>query len=90
MRLVVSVPSFKAIGSEDRFALALGREPVTLVADPTQPKSGVTAEGAVPESLKGLLEKTESIGAHYGNQQVGPLPAPPKALVEALARGCGA
>jgi hypothetical protein len=89
-RLLVSVPSFKPIGSEDRFALALGQEPVTLVADPTRQKSGVAAEGAVPDKFKALLEKAETIGARYGNQQIGPHPAPPKALLEALARECDA
>jgi hypothetical protein len=89
-RIVVSVPPFKPIGSEDRFALALGREPVTLVAEPTRQKSGVTAEGAVPDNLKALLQNAETIGARYGNQQIGPHPAPPKALLEALARECDA
>lgn len=89
-RLVVAVPSFKPIGSEDRFSLALGEEPVTLVADPTRQKAGVTAEGAVPDNFSELLEKAERIGALYGNQQIGPHPAPPKALIEALAKECGA
>jgi hypothetical protein len=89
-RLVVSVPSFKPIGSEDRFVLALGQEPVTLVADPTRQKSGVTAEGAAPENLKALLEKAETIGAHYGNQQIGPHPTPAQVLLEALTKECRA
>jgi hypothetical protein len=89
-RLVVSVPSFKPIGSEDRFSLSLGQEPVTLVADPTRQKTGVTAEGAVPGNLAELLEKAENIGALYGTQRIGPHPAPPKALLDALAKECGA
>jgi hypothetical protein len=87
---VVSVPSFKPIGSEDRFSLALGEEPVALVADPTRQKTGVTAEGAVPGNFTELLGKAERIGAIYGNQQIGPHPAPPKALLETLAKECGA
>jgi hypothetical protein len=89
-KLVVSVPAFTPIGSEDRFSLALGQEPVTLVADPTRQKQGVTAEGAVPDGFPDLLEKAKQIGARYGNQQIGPHPAPPKALLEALAKECGA
>jgi hypothetical protein len=89
-RLVVSVPSFRPIGSEDRFSLALGREPVTLVADPTRQKSGVTAEGTVPDNFSRLLENADRFGAVYGNQQIGPHPAPPKALLDALAKECGA
>ena len=89
-RLIVDVPSFKPIGSEDRFSLALGQEPVTLVADPTRQKKGVTAEGAVPDNFGDLLEKADRIGSLYGNQRIGPHPAPPKALAEALAKECGA
>lgn len=89
-RLVVSVPGFKPIGSEDRFALALGEEPVTLVADPTRQKQGVTAEGAAPENFGDLLDKAERIGARYGSQQSGPHAMPPKPLREALAEECGA
>lgn len=89
-RLVVGVRSFDPIGSEDRFSLALGQEPVTLVADPTRQKTGVTAEGAVPDKFSDLLQKAERIGAFYGSQQIGPHPAPPKALLEKLAKECGA
>ena len=89
-RLVVSVPSFKPIGSEDRFSLALGQEPVTLVADPTRQNSGVTAEGAVPDNFSELVDKAGRIGALYGAQQMDPHPAPPKALLEKLAKECGA
>lgn len=89
-RLIVSLPSFEPIGSEDRFSLALGEEPVTLVADPTRQTKGVSAEGAVPGNFAELLKKAETIGAHYGNQQAGPHPAPPKALREALAKECRA
>jgi hypothetical protein len=88
-RLVVSVPKFKAIGSEERFSLALGDEPVTLVADPTRQKQGVTGEGAVPDNFSELLKKAERIGARYGNQQTGPHALPPKPLREALSRECG-
>ena len=89
-RLVVSVPHFSPIGSEDRFSLALGEEPVTLVADPTrQPQPGVTAEGAVPDNFAALLDDAGEIGALYGTQRSGPHPAPPEALRKALAEECG-
>jgi hypothetical protein len=88
-RLIASAPGFKAIGSEDRFSLGLGEEPVTLVADPTrQEKSGVTAEGAVPASFGKLLDEAKQVSALYGSQQIGPHPAPGEALKEALARDC--
>jgi hypothetical protein len=88
-RIVVSAPGLKPIGSEDRFSLGLGEEPVTLVADPTrQGKGGVTAEGAVPEGFGELLEEAKQVSALYGSQQIGPHPAPVEALKEALARAC--
>ena len=88
-RLIVSVPHFSPIGSEDRFSLALGQEPVTLVADPTrQPQPGVTAEGAVPDNFAQLLERADRIGALYGTQRSGPHPAPPEPLRKALAEEC--
>ena len=89
-RLVVNVPGFSAIGSEDRFALALGEEPLTLVADPMRQKQGVTAEGPAPADFNDLLTGAETIGAMYGNQKIGPHPAPAKSLLEALAKECGA
>ena len=86
-RLVVTMPSFSLVGSEDRFSLGLGSEPITLVADPTRQKGpGVTAEGPAPE--RALLEKAETVSAHYGTQQVGPVPAPPEKLREMLAKAC--
>jgi hypothetical protein len=87
-RLVVSVPGLQPIGSEERFSLGLGNEPVTLVADPTRQKQGVIAEGAAPENFAELLESAAQIGGMYGTQQVGPYPAPPKSLVQSLARQC--
>lgn len=89
-RLVATVPSFSPIGSEDRFALALGEEPATLVADPTrqQAGAGVTGEGAIPDNFAALLQAADSIGALYGTQQVGPHIAPPEDLANALIRYC--
>lgn len=90
-RLVVTAPGFSPIGSEDRFALGLGEEPVTLVADPTrQTQAGVTAEGAVPEGFEALLDRTKEVSALYGTQRVGPVPAPAEALAESLAKSCAA
>lgn len=89
LRLVVSVPSFSAIGSEDRFSFGIDQEPVTLVADPTrQKRPGVTGEGDVPEDLSALLRGAKQFSALYGTQKAGPYPAPPEALREALSEAC--
>lgn len=86
-RLAVQVPGFTEIGSEDRFSLALGQEPVTLVADLGR-TGGVTAEGPVPGNLEELLEKTKQVTALYGTQQVGPVAPPPAPVIQAFAEAC--
>jgi hypothetical protein len=90
-RLAVSAPGFLPIGSEDRFSLGLGNEPVTLVADPTrQAKGGVTGEGAVPDNFAETLRAAAQVSALYGTQRIGPFPAPDEALKEALVQSCAA
>jgi hypothetical protein len=89
-RLVVTVPGFTHVGSEDRFSLGIDREPMTLVADPTKQRGGVTGEGAVPEDFSALLKGARQISAHYGSRKAGPYPAPPEALREALVEACSA
>lgn len=89
-KLVVNVPSFTPIGSEDRFAFAVGQEPVTLVADPTRQRAGtgVTGEGPVPDNFSALLSEAGQIGALYGTQQVGPHIPPPRELVSSFLEAC--
>jgi hypothetical protein len=87
-RLTATAPGFSAIGSEDRFSLGLGQEPVTLVANLKSREGGVTAEGAVPDDFGALLDRASEISALYGTQRIGPVPAPPEALKEALAQVC--
>ena len=86
-RLAVNVPGFTTIGSEDRFSLGLGNEPVTLVAD-LSAENGVAAEGPVPDNLEGLLEGADQVTALYGTQQVGPVGPPPPQLVDAFTDAC--
>ena len=87
-KLVVNVPAFEPIGSEERLSFGQGGEVVALVADPTgdQLRGGVTAEGPVPENLVQLL--SGEVSASYGSQVSGPHPAPPGALVESFAAAC--
>lgn len=90
-RLRAAVPTFSPIGSEDRFSLGLGNEPLILVADPTrQAQLGVSAEGPVPSNLSDLLRDAGAISAVYGAQQAGPFPPPPAQLKEAFGKGCKA
>jgi hypothetical protein len=88
--LSVHVPGFSPIGSEDRFALGLGTEPVTLVADLGRGKSGtgVRAEGPVPERLESWLSAAREISALYGTQRSGPHPPPQAQLAASFASAC--
>jgi hypothetical protein len=86
-RLIVHAPRFKVIESEDRFTLGLGDEPVTLVSD-LRRRDGVTADIPVPEKLEELLQDAKQVSARYGNQQVGPVAAPPPQLVRAFTDAC--
>jgi hypothetical protein len=90
-RLVATAPGLSAIGSEDRFSLGLGSEPVTLVADLAgEAPAGVTAEGPVPDGFEKLVDEAKQISALYGTQRIGPVPAPSEALKKALAKACAA
>lgn len=88
--LLVHVPSFTPVGSEERLSLGLGEEPVTLVADlvPRQGNPGVNAEGGVPDNFGSLLAAANQITAHYGAQKVGPFPPVSAAEATVFAKGC--
>lgn len=71
-RLVVNVPGFDPISSEERMSFGNGDDVVALVADSRGDtlRGGVTAEGEVPAELATIL--AGSVAASYGAQTVGP------------------
>jgi uncharacterized membrane protein len=87
-RLVVNVPGFRPIGSEERLSLGSGGEAAALVADSggDRQRGGVTGTGAVPDTLAGLIKGP--VSASYGAQRSGPHPAPPGALSSAFVAAC--
>ncbi|MDQ3471928.1 MAG: hypothetical protein M3428_06080 [Pseudomonadota bacterium] len=87
-RLVVNVPAFRPIGSEERLSFGQGGEAVALVADASgdEQRGGVTGEGPVPANLVALL--SGEVAASYGAQVSGPHPAPPAAEVQAFEAEC--
>ncbi|MDP9415281.1 MAG: hypothetical protein M3Q08_14610 [Pseudomonadota bacterium] len=87
VRLVVEVPSFVPVASEERFSFGLGAERALLAAHPARQKQGVSAEGMVPS--KAAWDKAETVSATYGTQRIGPIPAPPEKLRDMLSRACG-
>lgn len=89
-QMLVNVPSFKPIGSEERLSFGSGGEVIALVADPHGDARhvGVSGTGAVPEELKRLLTAGR-LSASYGAQRSGPHPAPGDRLAGPFLSACG-
>ncbi|HEU4705028.1 MAG TPA: hypothetical protein VFS45_04905 [Sphingomicrobium sp.] len=89
-RLVVNVPKFRPIASEERLSFGSGGEVVALVADPRADpqRGGVSGTGAVPGDLAALI--AGPVSASYGAQSSGPHPAPPSDLARAFVAACSA
>ena len=86
--LLVNVPAFRPIGSEERLSLGSGGTVAALVADirGDKQRGGVSATGAVPGNLAALI--AGRVSASYGNQVSGPHPAPPRELARSFATAC--
>jgi hypothetical protein len=86
--LLVNVPDFRPVGSEERLSFGSGGKAEALVADSRgdRRRGGVSATGAVPRDLAGLIGGP--VSASYGNQRSGPHPAPPRALASAFVAAC--
>ena len=89
-RLIVNVPAFRPIGSEERLSFGSGGTVEALVANPSGDarRGGVSAAGPAPENLAALLGGP--VSASYGAQTSGPHPAPPPEQVRALVAACSA
>jgi len=87
-KLLVNVPGFEPVGSEERLSFGQGGEAEALVADSSgdSTRGGVTGEGPVPQTLGTLL--SGEVSASYGSQVSGPHPAPPANLVAAFVGAC--
>jgi uncharacterized membrane protein len=87
-RLLVNVPAFRPIASEERLSFGSGGEVVALVADPggDRQRGGVSGAGEVPDTLERLVGGP--LSASYGAQRSGPHPAPPPALARPFAAAC--
>jgi uncharacterized membrane protein len=86
--LLVNVPGFRPIGSEERLSFGGGGDVVALVADTggDARRGGVSGTGAVPDNLAALIDGP--LSASYGAQTSGPHPAPPPDLARAFVAGC--
>jgi uncharacterized membrane protein len=87
-RLIVNVPTFKPIGSEERLTFGSGGEVIALVSNPRGDASrgGVSGSGPVPDDLKALI--AGPVEATYGAQHSGPHPAPPSETSRRFVTAC--
>ena len=88
--LLVNVPAFRPIPSEERMSFGAGGTAVTLVADPRgdRGRGGVSGRGAIPAELSAILASAAGIAVNYGAQNSGPHPAPPPDLAAQFLAGC--
>jgi uncharacterized membrane protein len=88
-RLLVNVPAFRPVGSEERLTIGSGSVAEALVADSRgdRLRGGVSGTGAVPGSLGAIV--SGPLSASYGAQTSGPHPAPPRSLARAFLAACG-
>lgn len=87
--LLVNVPAFRPIGSEERLSFGSGGAVVALVADTRgdAQRGGVSGTGEVPDNLAALVGGPLSV--NYGAQDSGPHPAPPANLARSFVAACG-
>lgn len=87
--MLVNVPDFQPVGSEERMTFGQGGTVETFVADPAGDpvRGGVTATGPVPDKLEQLL--AGRVAANYGSQNSGPHPPLPSDLVRNYLNACG-
>lgn len=88
--VLVNVPAFRPVGSEERMTFGGGGIAVTLVAgfEGDSQRGGVSGTGPVPDELPAILAAPEGIGVNYGAQNSGPHPAPPPELAKRFLEGC--
>ena len=86
--LLVNVPSFRPVGSEERLSFGSDGEVVALVADTSgdRQRGGVSGTGPVPQNLAQLV--AGQIAVNYGSQNSGPHAAPPVQQARAFAAAC--
>ena len=86
--LLVNVPAFRAIGSEERLSFGSGGTVTALVADTRgdRDRGGVSGTAPVPAELDALIGGP--VSASYGAQTSGPHPAPPAELARAFVSAC--
>jgi uncharacterized membrane protein len=88
-RLLVNVPSFRPVGSEERLSFGGSGDAAALVADTRgdRRRGGVSGVGDVPARLAAFL--AGPVSASYGAQTSGPHPAVPADRARSFIAACG-
>lgn len=86
--ILVNVPGFRPVGSEERMTFGSNGEANGLVADTRgdRQRGGVSGTGPVPADLAALVGG--SIAVNYGAQDIGPFPPMPAGLVRSFVTAC--
>lgn len=89
-RLLVNIPTFKPVASEERLSIGAGGTAAVLIADPggDRQRGGVSGEGPIPDDLPLILRAPAGVGVAYGAQTIGPLPAIPADMVQDFIDAC--
>lgn len=87
-RLLVNVPGFRPIGSEERLTFGSSGSAHALVADTRgdRLRGGVSGTGPLPGNLEALI--AGPVLASYGAQASGPHPGVPQGLARSFAAAC--
>lgn len=87
-RLLVNVPGFRPIASEERLSFGSGGQAMALVADTKgdAQRGGVSGTSEVPDDLPALINGPVSVS--YGAQRSGPHSAPPTDAARAFVAAC--
>lgn len=87
-QLLVNVPAFRPVASEERLSFGSNRDAHALVAGTQgdRQRGGVSGTGAVPGNLAALV--AGPVSASYGAQTSGLHPAPPQDMVRDFVAAC--
>ena len=82
----VSVPGFTPVASEERLTIGSGDHAFALAA--TAATTGVQATGPIADDLLAVFDSGGPISINHGDQNIGPISAPPDAARRIFTETC--